>query len=62
MVQNMGNTLQVCVAFKNVMDAMERDSKDGPKNGVCDEGVSAPELSGVVPGVWDQRKDWLQVA
>ncbi|MEY4388218.1 MAG: hypothetical protein RLY20_3501, partial [Verrucomicrobiota bacterium] len=30
MVQYMGNTLQVCMTFLNVVDAVERDSKDGP--------------------------------
>jgi hypothetical protein len=53
MVQYMGNTLQEAETFLNVADAVERNSEDGPKNGVCDEGVGAPELSGVVPGVWD---------
>jgi hypothetical protein len=52
-VENMGNTLQAAAAFSNVADAVERDSEDGPENGVCDEGVGAPELSGVMPGVWD---------
>jgi hypothetical protein len=53
MVQYMGNTLQKAAAFLNVADAVERDSEDGPENGVCDEGVGAPEFSGVMPGVWD---------
>jgi hypothetical protein len=49
MVQYMGNTLQKAEALRDVLDAVERNPKDGPKNGVCDKGVGAPELSGVVP-------------
>ena len=49
LVQYIGNTLQKAGALRDVLDALEREPKNGPKNGVCDESVSAPELSGVVP-------------
>jgi hypothetical protein len=52
-VQYMGNTLQRAAALLNVADALERDPEDGPKNGVCAKGAGAPELSGVVSGIWD---------
>src|SRR4030095_4729414 len=62
MVQEMGNTLRGSEALKNVADALEREPEDGPENGVCDEGISATEFSGVVPGVWGQCEDGVQVA
>jgi hypothetical protein len=53
MVQYIGNTLQVTRAFKNVMDAMERDSKSEPTNRLCDGSDQDGELSGVVPQIRD---------
>jgi hypothetical protein len=55
MVQYMGNTLLAEAELRNLVDAMERDPKDGPTQKVCVKSGEQPELSRAVPGVWDQH-------
>src|SRR5207247_5542245 len=41
--------------------AVEENRSYGTKNGVCLESDADAEFSSAVPGVWDQRKDRIQM-
>lgn len=59
MVQYMGNTFKSKRHLSKVLDALERELKNGSENRIRNEGRELGEFHGSVSGIWNQPEDGI---